>query len=84
MTNGHKRKKMTKKEAMDSVSKSVKENLQSNYIKNIVQGFEIANKMLAEYMETHTFEESKEFVNKNLKRESLETLEGLMSEKKGE
>lgn len=49
-----------------------KKNLRDNYIKNMVQGFEVASMMYLEKIEKGcTIEELKEFITKNIKSKDV-------------
>ena len=51
----------------------MEQELKSNYIKNMVMGYELGQQMILDYIEKgHTIDEVKEFVIKNLKKENLE------------
>ena len=64
---GYKKKKPTKAEAMASISNHFEDKLKDGYILNMMQGFEIANQMLLDYINSgHTVDEVKSFIEKNL------------------
>ena len=68
-----KSKKPTKKQLLEQIPIIMEQQLKSNYIKNMVMGFEIGQQMILDYINNgHTIEEVKEFVNKNLQKENLE------------
>ena len=70
-----KKKKPTKAEAMASIFKHFEDKLKDGYILNMMQGFEIANQMLLDYINSgHTIEEVKSFIEKNLIKEGKETM----------
>lgn len=72
----HKKKKPTKAELIASIPKVVDDELHKNYIKNLVQGFELANRMILEYINNgNGLDEVKGFIEKNLSKEGLETME---------
>lgn len=82
---GHKKKKPTKAELIASIPKVVDAELHKNYIKNLVQGFELANRMILEYINNgHGLDEVKSFIEKNLSKEGLETMEKVSGGKKDE
>ena len=72
---GYKKKKPTKKEMIESIPKFVDGELKKNYIKNITQGYVLANQMILDYMDNHTFDEVREFIKKNVSKDGLETFE---------
>lgn len=66
-------KKLTKKQALEQIPIIMEQELKSNYIKNMVMGFELGQQMILDYINNgHTIEEVREFVTKNLKKENLE------------
>ena len=66
----------TKQEAMDKVISTYKKGLKDNYIKSLVQGFEVATQMYIDKLNRGcTMEELKEFMEKNLDRKNLKRLE---------
>lgn len=73
---GHKKKKPTKAEMIASIPKHVEDKLKEGYIKNMVQGFTLANQMLLDYInDGHTIDEVKAFVEKNVSKDGLDTME---------
>ena len=64
------------------IVKHFSDSLKSNYIKNMVQGFEIAMNMISAYCDNHTLEEVKEFCEKGAKKKSLELIENVVNKKK--
>lgn len=72
---GHKKKKPTKKELVESISKVVKKELEDNFLKNMTQGFEVANHMMLDYINSgHNLEEVKSFIEKNLSPSGKEAM----------
>ena len=72
---GYKKKKPTKAEAMASISEYVETTLKNGFVLNITQGFEIANQMLLDYINSgHTVEEVKSFIEKNLSPNGKESM----------
>lgn len=72
----HKKKKQTKAEMIASIPKHVEDKLKEGYIKNMVQGFTLANKMLLDYInDGHTIDEVKSFVEKNVSKDGIKTME---------
>jgi hypothetical protein len=72
----HKKKKPTKAEMIASIPKHVEDKLKEGYIKNMVQGFTLANQMLLDYInDGHTIDEVKLFVEKNVSKDGIETME---------
>ena len=69
---GHKSKKPTKKQMIEEIiPKQYEQKLKDIHIKGMVQGFEIANKMLLEYAEAHTIEEVVDFCRKNIEQKNV-------------
>ena len=69
---GHKGKKPTKKQMIEEVIPSqLKHELHNAHIKGLVQGFEVANQMLIEYADGHSFEEVIDFCKKNIEQKSV-------------
>ena len=67
---------------LERISKVVESDLKKNYIKNLVQGFEIANKMIFDKINSGaTLKEVKEMVKLNLKNKKV--VEKVAMEKKG-
>lgn len=72
----HKTKKPTKKQMIDSIPKVMEDELKKNYIKNMIQGSEIAYSMMLEYInEGHTLEEVKSFIEKTLEPKNKKVME---------
>ena len=68
----HKSKKPTKKQMIEEIiPKQYEQKLKDIHIKGMVQGFEIANKMLLEYAEAHTIEEVVDFCKKNVEQKNV-------------
>ena len=66
----------TRQEAMDKVISTYQKGLKDNYIKSLVQGFEVATQMYIDKLNSGcTMEELKEFMEKNLDRKNLKRLE---------
>lgn len=62
--------KMDKK--LEEISKVAKSDLKKNYIKNMIQGFETANKMILDKINSGaTIEEVKKMVELNLKNKKI-------------
>ena len=69
---GHKAKKPTKKQMIEEViPNQFKEELHNAHIKGLVQGFEVANQMLIDYADGHSFEEVVDFCKKNIEQKSV-------------
>jgi hypothetical protein len=72
---GHKSKKPTKKELIESIPKVVEQDLKKNYIKNMAQGFELANQMMLDYINSgHGIVEVKSFIEKNLSQDGKDAM----------
>ena len=57
---------------LEEISKVVESDLKKNYIKNMIQGFEIANKMILDKINSGaTLEEVKKMVELNLKNKKV-------------
>ena len=57
---------------LEEISKVVESDLKKNYIKNMIQGFEIANKMILDKINSGaTIEEVKKMVELNLKNKKV-------------
>ena len=68
-----KAKKPTKKQLLEQIPIVMEQELKSNYIKNMVMGFELGQQMILDYINNgHNIEEVKEFATKNLVKENLE------------
>ena len=66
-----KAKKPTKKQLLEQIPIVMEQELKSNYIKNMVMGFELGQQMILDYINNgHTIEEVKDFVTKNLVKEN--------------
>ena len=77
---GHKGKKPTKKQMIEEViPNQFKEELHKSHIKGLVQGFEVANQMLIDYADGHSFEQVIDFCKKNIEQKSV--LESMVSGK---
>ena len=69
---GHKVKKPTKKQMIEEViPKKFNEELHNAHIKGLVQGFEVANQMLIDYADGHSFEQVIDFCKKNIEQKSV-------------
>ena len=72
---GHKRKKPTKAEMIESIPKLVDGELKKNYIKNMTQGFELANQMILDYIKSgKNLDEVVSFIEKNLSQEGKDAM----------
>lgn len=75
---GHKTKKPTKKQMIEEVIPSqLKQELHNAHIKGLVQGFEVANQMLIDYADGHSFEQVLDFCKKNI--ENRNVMESIVS-----
>ena len=54
-----------------------KDNVRKTYIKDMVQGYEVAMQTIYDYLKSHTKKETLEFCKKCLERENLNQMEGL-------
>ena len=80
---GHKVKKPTKKQMIEEViPNQFKEELNKTHIKGLVQGFEVANQMLIDYADGHSFEQVIDFCKKNIEQKSV--MESMVSGKGNE
>lgn len=71
-----KRKKPTKKEMIEAIPKVVEQELNKNYIKNMTQGFELANRMILDYINAgHGIDDVKGFIEKNLSVKGIEAMD---------
>ena len=69
---GHKAKKPTKKQMIEEViPNQFKQELHNAHTKGLVQGFEVANQMLIDYADGHSFEEVIDFCKKNIEQKSV-------------
>ena len=69
---GHKAKKPTKKQMIEEViPNQFKEELHNARIKGLVQGFEVANQMLIDYADGHSFEQVIDFCKKNIEQKQV-------------
>ena len=70
-----KKKKPTKAEAMASISEYVETTLKNGFVLNMTQGFEVANQMMLDYINSgHNIDEVKSFIEKNLTKEGKEAM----------
>ena len=77
---GHKAKKPTKKQMIEEViPNQFKDELHKAHIKGLVQGFEVANQMLIDYADGHSFEQVIDFCKKNI--EQKQVMESVVSGK---
>lgn len=77
---GHKGKKPTKKQMLEEVIPSqLKQELHNAHIKGLVQGFEVANQMLIDYADGHSFEQVIDFCKKNIEQKNV--MESIVSGK---
>lgn len=85
---GHKKKKPTKaelqaivdtimpKEEQEKIPKFVESEIKGGHIKNMMIGYQVANQMLLDYINNHhTIDEVKAFVEKNVSKDGVETME---------
>ena len=71
-TQSRKPKKPTKKQMIEQIPKVMEQDLKKNFIKNLVQGFEISNQMILDKINNGaTLEEVKNFVELNLKNKDV-------------
>jgi urease gamma subunit len=71
-TQSRKPKKPTKKQMIEQIPKVVESDLKKNFVKNLVQGFEISNQMILDKINNGaTLEEVKNFVELNLKNKDV-------------
>lgn len=72
----HKKKKPTKAEIIASIPKHVEDTIKAGHIKNMMIGYQVANQMLLDYIENHhTMDEIKAFVEKNVSKDGIGTME---------
>ena len=73
---GHKTKKPTKAEIIASIPKHVEDTIKASHIKNMMIGYQVANQMLLDYInDGHTIDEVKLFVEKNVSKDGIDTME---------
>jgi hypothetical protein len=71
-TQSRKPKKPTKKQMIEQIPKVMEQDLKKNFIKNLVQGFEISNQMILDKINGGaSLEEVKIFVELNLKNKNV-------------
>jgi urease gamma subunit len=71
-TQSHKPKKLTKKQMIEQIPKVMEQDLKKNFIKNLVQGFEISNQMILDKINSGaSLEKIKNFVEMNLKNKDV-------------
>ena len=69
---GHKTKKPTKKQMIEEViPNQLKQELHNAHTKGLVQGFEVANQMLIDYADGHSFEQVLDFCKKNIEQKQI-------------
>lgn len=72
MLESNKKKKPTKKQAIENFEKEYQRLLRESFITNMIKGFTIASNMYLEKINSGcTMEELKEFINKNINNEEL-------------
>ena len=73
---GHKTKKPTKKQMLEEVIPSqLKQELHNAHIKGLVQGFEVANQMILDYIKSgKNLDEVVSFIEKNLSKEGKDAM----------
>ena len=72
---GHKKKKPTKAELIASIPNVVNKELKDNFAKNMMQGFEVANQMMLDYInDGHNLDDIKCFIEKNLSKEGKDAM----------
>ena len=71
-SDGHNTKKPTKKQMIEEViPNQLKQELHNAHIKGLVQGFEVANQMLIDYADGHSFEQVLDFCKKNIENRNV-------------
>lgn len=71
-TESHKIKKPTKKQLVEQIPKIVDADLKKNYIKNLVQGFEMSNQLILDKINNGAnLEELKTFVEMNITNKDI-------------
>ena len=72
---GHKKKKPTKAELIASIPNVVNKELKDNFAKNMMQGFEVANQMMLDYInDGHNLDDVKGFIERNLSKEGKDAM----------
>ena len=72
---GHKKKKPTKAELIASIPNVVNKELKDNFAKNMMQGFEVANQTMLDYInDGHNLNDVKGFVERNLSKEGKDAM----------
>ena len=72
---GHKKKKPTKAELIASIPNVVNKELKDNFAKNMMQGFEVANQMMLDYInDGHNLDDIKCFIERNLSKEGKDAM----------
>lgn len=72
---GHKKKKPTKAELIASIPNVVNKELKDNFAKNMMQGFEVANQMMLDYInDGHNLDDVKDFIERNLSKEGKDAM----------
>lgn len=59
----------------DNVKTVIETDLKSNYIKNMISGYEIAMNLISEYANDHDAKEIKEFCDKCLEPKNIKKME---------
>lgn len=60
-----------KSEAGQVIAEYVEAKLKEGYLLNMMQGFEVAMSMMDKYVKSHTYKETKAFIEQNLKKKDL-------------
>jgi len=77
---GHKPKRKTKKELIESIPKFVEQKLYDGKILNMMQGFELANKMILDYIKTgKNLDEVVSFIEKNLSQDGKDAMDKVVN-----
>ena len=72
---GHKKNKPTKAELIASIPNVVNKELKDNFAKNMMQGFEVANQMMLDYInDGHNLDDVKGFIERNLSKEGKDAM----------
>ena len=69
-------------ELVTIIADFVEQELKGNYIKTMVQGFEVAMTLMRDYCDEHTPTEIKAFCEQNLERKNLAHLVKIINDKK--
>ena len=79
---GHKVKKQTKKQMIESIPKYVENTLKEGRLLNMTQGGQVAQQMILDYINSgHNLDEVKSFIEKNLSPSGIDAMDRVVKPK---